>query len=85
MGSAITGVPDSPWPAMFVGVHGRDGAVLFAWQRTYSSSRTASSWTSITTPAPIGVQISITPGSTIAGCVSVVTGTPSCRRSTQTT
>lgn len=71
---AVIGVPDSTWPAMFVSVHGHDGAVLFAWQRTYSSSTTASSWTSIATPTPIGVQISITPGSTIAECVNVVTG-----------
>jgi hypothetical protein len=71
---AITGVPDSTWPAMFVSVHGHDGAVLFAWQRTYSSLTTPSSWTSIQTPTPVGVQISITPGSSIAECVNVVTG-----------
>jgi hypothetical protein len=70
----ITGVPDSQWPATFVSVRGRDGAVLFAWQRTYSSSSAASSWASIATPAPIEVQVSLTPGSTIADCVNVVTG-----------
>lgn len=71
---SVVGVPSSQWPATFVTVHGQAGAVLFGWQRTYSEPKAPVTWGLIPHPDPISASVSLTPGSTIAECVNVVTG-----------
>lgn len=71
---SVVGVPHGPWPTMSMTVHGRDGAVTFAWQRTFSEPKAPVTWGLIPSPAPVDVQLSLTPGSMIEECVNVVTG-----------
>jgi hypothetical protein len=75
----LAGLPtDAIWPIMTTGVHGSDGAVLFAWQCTWSNPKGVNGvitpWGLIPSPDPVEIQISLPGSSVIAECVNVITG-----------
>lgn len=70
----ILGWADDDIPPMTVGIYGSRGhAVLFAWQRT-STPSASSGWETLTTPAPLELELFRPAGTQIAEAIRVRTG-----------
>lgn len=62
-----------PFPLLTTAVYGKQGALLFAWQRTFRPSKSVT-WESVAPPTPGPVTFTLPYGCTASGAVDLLTG-----------